>query len=47
MSDYTNELTTIIDESKHPQKLIAAPWEAIEMIKQGKSNEEILSYFGI
>ena len=47
MSDYIKELTTIIDESKNPQELIAALWEAIEMINQGKSNEEILSHFGI
>ena len=41
------ELIQRILNSDNPDKLIAVLSEAIEMMNQGKSNEDILKHFGI
>jgi hypothetical protein len=45
-TDAREQLIQIIAESNNP-KLFAVMGEALEMIKQGKSNEEIEAHFGI
>jgi hypothetical protein len=41
------ELIQLVMEAKNPEKLIAVLSEAIDMIHQGKSDEEILKHFGV
>lgn len=41
------KLTRIIMNPETPAKVIAALSEAIDMMNQGKSNEEIYEHFGI
>lgn len=41
------ELIQRVLNSDNPDKLIAVLSEAIEMMNQGKSNEDILKHFGI
>lgn len=41
------QLIKLVQEAKNPEKLLAALAEALTMINQGKSDEEILKYFGV
>lgn len=41
------QLIKLVQETKNPEKLLAALVEALTMINQGKSDEEILKHFGV
>ena len=41
------QLIKIVQEAKNPEKLLAVLAEALAMINQGKSDEEILKHFGV